>query len=382
MKYEDQTLAVYPADLAPHPWPFPFPMDREKGIEAYQALMTAREYKAKLATGKTDGLAHSYHVEGDAPVIRVQIAKVEAMTPLITKYELVSVDGIPLPNWTAGAHLDIVVAPEYLRQYSMSGDPANPKSYQIGVLREDQGRGGSQLLHRIFSEGRKIFISKPINHFELDERASKTFLMGGGIGITPMIAMAHRLHAIGADFTMHYSCSSRASAGFLEDLASFDWFDQVHLHFSDEGTRADLNAILAGYLDGYHVYTCGPERYMTSVLEAAEAQGYPEDARHFEFFTVPELPDYENHDFTLKLAKSGRELLVPANRSATDILHEHGVAIDVKCADGICGVCKCGVVEGEVDHRDFVLSKAQRASAMILCQSRAAKKNGVVVIDL
>ena len=196
LKFEDQTLAVYPANLAPHPWPFPFPMDREKGIEAYQAMITAKQYKAKLARGETEGLAHEYTIQGDAPVIRVEISKVEKMTDGVTKYEFSSLDGTDLPEWTAGAHLDIVVAPEFLRQYSMSGDPADRSKYQIGVLREDQGRGGSALLHRIFTEGRKIFISKPINHFELDESATKTYLMGGGIGVTPMIAMAHRLHAI------------------------------------------------------------------------------------------------------------------------------------------------------------------------------------------
>jgi ferredoxin len=181
---------------------------------------------------------------------------------------------------------------------------------------------------------------------------------------------------------VHYSCSSRAAAGFLNDLAEFPWKDKLHLHFSDEGSRADLNVILAGYRDGYHVYTCGPERYMNSVLEAAEEQGYPDEARHFEFFNVPELPEYENFDFTLKLARSGREFHVPADRSATDILTENGISIDVKCSDGICGVCKCGIVEGDVEHRDFVLSKAQREKEMILCQSRAAAKDGLLVVDL
>ena len=132
---------------------------------------------------------------GDAPVIRVEVTKAERMSNDVTKYEFASLDGSELPPWTAGAHLDIVVAPEFLRQYSMSGDPGNRSIYQIGVLRENDGRGGSKLMHRIFSKGRKIFISKPINHFELDETASKTYLMGGGIGITPMIAFAHRLHS-------------------------------------------------------------------------------------------------------------------------------------------------------------------------------------------
>ncbi len=382
LKYEDQTLAVYPAPLAPHPWPFPFPMDREKGIEAYQALITGETYKARLAAGDTDGLAHEYHIEGEAPVIRVQITRAERMTDDITKYEFSALDGAKLPEWTAGAHLDIVVAPEYLRQYSMSGDPADRSCYQIGVLHEPDGRGGSQLMHRIFSQGRKIFISRPINHFPVDEAARRSFLMAGGIGVTPMIAMAHRLHRIGADFTLHYSCPSRDSAGFLDDLATVPWKDRVQLRISDEGTRADLDAILAGWRDGDHVYTCGPDRYMQAVMAAAGRAGFPEDARHLEYFSVPEVPDYVNHDFTLRLARSGRELLVPADKTATDVLQAQGIAIDVKCSDGLCGVCRCTLLKGEVEHRDFVLSASQRKTSLILCQSRATAPGGTIEIDL
>ena len=381
LKYQDQTLAVYPAPLAPHPWPYPFPMDREAGIEAYQAMITAEEYKTRIAKGETGPWDHQYDAGGQSPVVRVQITAAQAMCPDITKYEFRSLDGSDLPEWSAGAHLDIVVAPEFLRQYSMSGDPADRSVYQVGVLREDAGRGGSALLHRIFSEGRKVFISRPINHFPLDETASRSFLMGGGIGITPMIAMAHRLHAIGAEFEMHYSLPGRGRAGYLDELINAPWADRVHLHVSDEGSRADLDVVLAGYRDGWHVYTCGPDRYMTGVLEAAERQGFPEEARHLEYFSVPELPEYENHDFTLRL-KDGRDLLVPADRAATDVLAENGIHVDVKCADGICGVCKCGLISGMVEHRDFVLSKAQRQNNIILCQSRAAEAGGVVEIDL
>ncbi len=381
LKYEDQTLAVYPANLAPHPWPYPFPMDREAGIEAFQALVTAEEYKAKLARGERDHL-HIYTNDGPSPVVRVQVSKVEKMTPDVAKYEFRALDGTDLPEWTAGAHLDIVVGPAYLRQYSMSGDPADQSKYQIGVLREDEGRGGSKLLHRIFNEGRKIFISKPINHFELDETATKTFLMGGGIGITPMIAFGHRLHAMGMDFELHYSASRKDGAGFLDDLASVPWADRVHYHFSDQASRADLDALLAGYQAGWHVYTCGPDRYMSGVLEAAARQGFPEDATHLEYFSVPEQPEYENHAFALKLARSGKVLTVPADKSATDVLTENGVQIDVKCSDGLCGVCKCGLISGDVEHRDFVLSKKQRETNVILCQSRAAEPDGVIEVDL
>ena len=121
---------------------------------------------------------------------------------------------------------------------------------------------------------------------------------------------------------------------------------------------------------------------MSAVIEAAERQGFPEEARHLEYFSVPEVPEYENHPFTLRLIRSEITLEVPADKSATDVLTEHGVAVDVKCSDGLCGVCKCGLVAGEVEHRDFVLSAAQRKDSIILCQSRAAEPDGAVEVDI
>jgi ferredoxin-NADP reductase/ferredoxin len=383
LKFEDQTLAVYPANLAPPPYPFPFPMDREAGIQAYKTMLSPDQYRARLARGDTKNLAHQYHLpQGPAPVIRVNVSKVEAMSGAISKFEFTALDGSLLPKFQAGAHIDVVVAPEFFRQYSLSGDPADRKKYQIGVLREDEGRGGSKLLHKIFNEGRKVFISQPINHFPLNENATKTLLIGGGIGITPMIAMAHRLHAINADFELHYSCGNRKSAGFVDDLNSAAWSDNVNFHFSNEGTRVDLGKLLQQYKNGYHLYTCGPDRYITAVLAAAELNGWPENAVHKEYFSPPETPEYKNYDFTLKLAKSGKLINVSASQSAADALIEAGVHVDVKCSDGICGVCQCGIVSGDVAHRDFVLSKAQREQRMILCQSRSTQENGIVEIDL
>jgi ferredoxin len=121
---------------------------------------------------------------------------------------------------------------------------------------------------------------------------------------------------------------------------------------------------------------------MMSVIEASSRQGFPEEAQHLEYFSVPELPDYENHAFILKLAQSGKEFHVPANKTATDVLAKNGIHIDLKCSDGICGVCKCRIVSGKVEHRDFVLSKKQRENSIILCQSRAADPDGILEIDL
>ncbi len=380
LRHEDQTLAVYPAPLAPPPYPWPFPMDREAGITAYREMISADKHRANRAAGLPP--EHVYTADqGSSPVLQVVVSRVERMTGDITKFEFSRPDGRPLPPATAGAHIDVVVAPEFFRQYSLSGDPADHAHYQIAVLREPQGRGGSTLMHRIFEPGRRVFISHPINHFPLVEDAAFTWLMGGGIGVTPMIAMAHRLHALGADFALHYSVSSRGQAAFLDDLSSAPWRDRVQLHISDEGSRADLAKLLQ-YKENAHLYTCGPDRYMQAVIDAASAAGFPEEARHLEYFSPPQLPEYKNHPFTLRLARTKRDIAVAAEQSATDALLEAGVHVDVKCADGLCGVCKCGLVSGDVEHRDFVLSNAQRADQIILCQSRAARPDGVIEIDL
>ncbi|MEX0502265.1 2Fe-2S iron-sulfur cluster-binding protein [Alphaproteobacteria bacterium LSUCC0719] len=385
LRAEDQTMAVYPAPLAPHPYPYPFPMDREAGIRAFEALVSAGEYRRRIAAGDTDHI-HRY-VNGDShgddsPVIQAVVQKVEVMSSGISKYVFAALDGAPLPVWAAGAHIDVLVAPGMMRQYSMSGDPANRDVYEVAVLREEQGRGGSLLMHRIFAEGRRVFISRPINHFELQDNAGRSFLMGGGIGVTPMVAFGHTLHAQGRDFALHYSVSNPDDLAFAGDLRSFDWADHVFEHVSSQGGRADLAAIFAGATAADHVYVCGPDGYMDAVLAAAAVAGIPDDNLHREYFSVPEQPDYENYAFELVMRRSGRRIRVAADETASDALVANGYAIDVKCADGLCGVCKCGVISGEVEHRDFVLSDRQRADSIILCQSRAAKEDGVLELDL
>ena len=383
LNYEDQTLAVYPANLAPPPYPYPFAMDREKAIEAYKGMLTAKEYQHRLHEGNTENLSHKNESDkAQSPIIQVKISKAEKMTDEITKYELASIEVQSLPPFTAGAHIDVVVAPEYFRQYSLSGNPEDCSKYQIAVFREKEGRGGSKLLHRIFFEGREIFISKPINHFSLKEKADETILFGGGIGITPLLAMGHRLDALGAKFELHYSGWSRKTMGFLGDIESLPWKDNIYLHITDEATRIVLEDVIPTYREGVHLYTCGPNNYMQSILDTAERMGWPEDAVHKEFFAVPDSEEYVDYDFYLNLAKSTRKVFVPAGKAATEALADAGIHVDIKCSDGLCAACACGLLDGEVEHRDYVLSKEERKTKIILCSSRGAKENGIVSIDL
>jgi ferredoxin-NADP reductase len=367
----------------PPPYPVPFPINREAGIERYRAMLTPDAHKARIARGETTSLVPKFRMpDGPPPVFPVILKRREDMAEDISRFEFVAANGGDLPKFDAGAHVDVVIAPEYLRQYSLAGNPADTSKYVLGVQREPQGRGGSILMLRAFREGRRVFISPPRNHFPLDENAKKSFLFAGGIGITPMLTMAHRLHDLGRDFELHYSARSRPSAAFISDLCQVPWHNRVRWHMKDEGARADFEALLPAYREGNHLYTCGSPRYMDGLFAIAAEKGWPEDALHREYFTVPEPPDYVNEPFTLKLARSRRQIEIPADKRATDVLAEMGIVVDTKCSDGICGVCAVKVLSGEVEHRDHVLSKKEREQRMILCCSRGAQAGSEIEVDL
>ena len=383
LKPEDQTLAVYPADVMPPPYPIAFPIDREQGIARYKTLLSPQAYKDKLARGETQHLAPQFKMpDGPAPVFPVVLKRREDLSADIARFEFAAPGGGDLPAFEAGAHVDVVIAPEYLRQYSLSGDPADASKYVLGVQREPAGRGGSQLMYRTFREGKRVFISRPENHFPLVPDATHSLLMAGGIGVTPLIPMAHALYAQAKPFELHYSAASRRSAGFLTELLATAWADRVHLHLSDESGRAQMDRLIPRYVAGQHLYACGSARYMDAVFAAASASGWPDSALSREYFNVPEAPVRTNHAFRMILKRSGRTLEVPSNKTATEVLAECGVPIIVKCSDGICGTCATTYLAGEIDHRDFVLSNQQRQTRVILCCSRAKQADGTVELDL
>lgn len=382
----EQSLAVYPADVMPPPFPVAHPVNREQGLLRYRALLTPKQYRERLARGDTEGLAPPFVMpSGEPPVFAVRLARRVEMTPEVARFELEAQGGGELPPFDAGAHIDVVVAPEYLRQFSLAGDPRDRRTWVLGVQRELHGRGGSALMHRAFRPGRTVFVSKPRCHFALDESASRTLLFAGGIGVTPLLAMAHRLHALARDFELHVSAASRNTAAFVDDIERAPWRDRAQLHFKADGRRADLPQLVPPYASGMHLYCCGSPRYMDAVFHAARAARWPDEALHREFFQVPEAPLRENHPFMLRLLASGRMLEVPADRAATDVLAEAGIPIDTKCSDGLCGVCATpydATASAAIDHRDHVLGAAARRERVILCCSRAAEAGGVITLRL
>ncbi len=237
-------------------------------------------------------------------------------------------------------------------------------------------------MHRAFREGRKVFVTRPRNLFPLDEQATFSLLLAGGIGVTPLLTMAHRLHALGRKFELHYSVRNRSDAAFATDIDAVPWREHVRWHESAQGTRIDFSTVVPNHGSGLNLYTCGSARYMDAAFAAAQAKGWPDEALHREYFSVPEAPPRQNHPFVVRL-RSGRHIDVRADESAADALNRSGVKVDVKCTDGLCGVCAAGYdaeASGLIDHRDVVLSVAQRKQRVILCCSRAAEAGGVIAL--
>jgi ferredoxin-NADP reductase len=308
--------------------------------------------------------------------LTVRVERILRETPEILAFELAHPWGRRLPGYEAGAHIDVHMPGGFSRQYSLarwSSDAAsNAASYVIGVKREAQSRGGSASMHERVREGDLLAVSAPRNTFPLREAATRHLLLAGGIGMTPLLAMAQALAACGADFTLCVFARSEEHLAFADALHSPALAPHLRLHLDqgDATQRIDLRALLAERAPGTHLYVCGPGGFMKAVREAAAH--WPEDALHAEYFAAPaDANTSTGLPFTLKLAQRGITVPVAADQTAVDALHEVGIDIPVSCQQGLCGTC---VVEGDgegAEHRDFCLTGTERRTKVALCCSRA-----------
>ena len=314
--------------------------------------------------------------------VRVARKTTEALD--ICSFELVSADGRPLPAFSAGSHVDVQLPGGLTRQYSLCNDPQETHRYQISVLRDAASRGGSQAMHDQVQEGTLLQISPPRNHFALAHEARRSLLLAGGIGVTPILCMAERLAHSGADFEMHYCTRSPERTAFVQRIAQSGFRDRVLFHYDDGpvSQRLDIPALLRTPEEGVHLYVCGPRGFMDAVLNTARAQGWPETQLHYEFFGADLAPGGDERPFEIKLASSGRIIMVPVGQSVTQALSAAGVDIMVSCEQGVCGTCLTRVIEGVPDHRDSYLTPEEQAAndQFLPCCSRA--KTEQLVIDL
>ncbi|MET8285329.1 PDR/VanB family oxidoreductase [Streptomyces sp. NPDC051639] len=298
--------------------------------------------------------------------------------------ELGPVDGIPLPGFGAGDHIDITLAPGLTRSYSLVGTPErDPSSYRIAVALDPESRGGSRAVHESVHTGSRLVISEPAGGFRLMESAPHSVLIAGGIGITPILSMARRLTQLEAPWEVHYAARSRHAAAFLPELSALadSGAGGLRTYFADEdGPRALKIASLVADTSGEpHLYCCGPASMLADFEEATRGLG--PDRVHLERFRG-DLPSAVDGGFTVELARSGKALGIAPGATILDAVLDAGVDVDFSCMEGICGSCRTRVLAGEPEHRDTVLSAEERAAGdtMMICCS--GTKGTRLVLDL
>lgn len=306
----------------------------------------------------------------DARVLTLQVAARTEEARGIAGLVLSDPQGIPLPEWAPGSHIDVhidrVGAAPLIRQYSLCGDPADRSRYRIAVLREDDGEGGSMHLHDGVRPGQLVRVSEPRDLFRFAVSPRMVFV-AGGIGITPILPMVAAAESAGVDWRLHYAGREPATMAFGADLERFG--DRVRLYVSAEGQRMALPAIIADARDA-PIYACGPTR----LLDALEAEGEAAGATVFvERFTNANIvTTEEDHAFEVELSLTGGSVTVLPGESILDKVAAAGIPAPSSCRGGTCGTCETFVVEGEPDHRDAVLNAKEReeSEVMMICVSR------------
>jgi phthalate 4,5-dioxygenase reductase subunit len=312
----------------------------------------------------------------------LRVAATEDLTRNIRSFELRHPEGQDLPAFTAGAHLRVKTPSGALRAYSLCNDPAQTHRYQIAVQREGRGRGGSVSLVDGVRAGDLIEVSTPQNQFALDERAKELLLIAGGIGITPLLSMAHQLESEGRRYRLVYLTREAQNTAFRETLSQAPFAPRVRMHHDggDPARALDLWPLLEkpGSTNGLQVYCCGPAGLMEAVRDMTGH--WPASAVHFESCGVDAGPQDEDQPFEVQLQSSGQVLEVPVGSSILQTLRNCGIAVPFSCESGTCGSCKTGLIEGEPDHRDLVLLEEEKSTRIMVCVSRA--RGSRLVLDL
>ncbi|MFI9624391.1 PDR/VanB family oxidoreductase [Streptomyces sp. NPDC052042] len=285
-------------------------------------------------------------------------------------------EGTALPSWRPGAHLDLLLPSGLVRQYSLCGDPAVADTYTIATRLVEDGRGGSREVHERLREGDEVEVRAPRNRFPLVDAPAYLFV-AGGIGITPILPMLRSVAASGADWRLLYGGRSRASMPFLDEIEKLGADGgRVTVVPADEAGHPDTAGALADTAQGTAVYCCGPEPLMDAVAAALP----PGRTLHLERFAPASASSAGSGPFDVELRRSGRTVRVAADRSVLAAVREEVPHVSYSCEQGFCGTCRQRVLEGEVDHRDELLTDAERDDSMLICVSRCRGER--LVLDL
>ena len=318
----------------------------------------------------------------DTQMLDAQVVAVEEVGEGVRAYTLAPVSADAFPAFTPGAHIDVHLGDGIVRQYSLC-EAFDGRQYRIAVKREDHGRGGSRRLHTRWDTGATVRIGRPRNLFALGAHDA-VVLVAGGIGITPLLAMADALHQSRTPFVFHVCARTPAGQPFGKQLQAAAYAEHVRCHY-DQAPETQNNPLrdtdLPEWTPGQALYLCGPQGFMTHVQAIAARRGWPADGIFTESFSAGSPPTGVNEAFEAVLARSGRVLQVGATESLLDALNAAHCSVPAACTQGLCGSCVCTVLDGEVEHRDVALTDAARAAGqMTACVSRA--RGGRLVLDL
>jgi vanillate O-demethylase ferredoxin subunit len=315
--------------------------------------------------------------------LKVRVARKVCEADDICSFELLPAEGEVLPAFEAGAHIDVHLRDGLVRQYSLCNPPHERHRYLIGVLRDPGSRGGSLALHDEIEAGKLLAISAPKNHFPL-VAASRSLLFAGGIGVTPILAMAEALCAAGADFEMHYSARTPERTAFRERIAGSPFAARVHFHYDcgDEAQKLDAARVLGAPNPDTHIYVCGPGGFIDHLLASASALGWPSAQVHREYFSAAPVDAGGDTPFDVRLASSGQVFTVPAGRTVVEVLAANGIDIPVSCEQGICGTCLTRVLGGVPDHRDVYLTDEERAANDQFTPCCSRSRSAMLSLDL
>jgi ferredoxin-NADP reductase len=299
----------------------------------------------------------------------VVVESVEAVATEVKAFVLRPVTGTTLPTWTPGSHIDVLLPPGPIRQYSLCGDPSDRDEWRIAVLRElpGTGRGGSEYIHTALQVGSKLRVSKPRNNFPLVE-SDRYLFVAGGIGITPILPMIAHAEAQRADWRVVYGGRNARSMAFRHELARYG--DRVEIFPEDLTGPIDLDTVLGSPRPDTAVYCCGPFGLLAAVEERCSA--WPEGSLHTERFVATAPQPAGDTAFEVVLAKQNRTFLVPPDETILRTLESNGVDVPSSCQQGMCGRCEQTVLEGTPDHRDEILTPEERAAGeyILICVSR------------
>jgi vanillate O-demethylase ferredoxin subunit len=313
--------------------------------------------------------------------VRIASKRGEALD--ICSFELVDLQGLPLPPFSAGSHVDVHLPDGTVRQYSLCNDPRETHRYLIAVLRDPKSRGGSVGMHAL-EVGQTIAISDPKNHFALAHDARHSLLFAGGIGITPILCMAERLANVEASFELHYCTRSAERTAFVERIRRSPFAAHAHFHHDDgdAAQKLDITAVVAQPRPDVHLYVCGPTGFMEAVLGGARSAGWAEDALHREYFAGAPVDTSQDGSFEVQIASTGAVIRIAADQSVVVALAAAGIQVPTSCEQGVCGTCLTRVIDGTPDHRDMYLTPEEQAKGdqFTPCCSRA--KSGRLVLDL